>query len=100
MIELKEKSQLENAIQRAKSEAKYLLVQRTSVARQYRVTNRRSGNIYLVNFFVRKDGKRFAHCSCKAGLQNIACKHLAAAAGLNMYLAAVGQLNRKVVNAI
>jgi hypothetical protein len=99
LIELKQKSQLENAIQRAKSEAKSLLIQRTGVARQYRVTNRRSGNVYLVNFFVRKDGKRFAHCSCKAGLQNIACKHLAAAAGYNMYLAAIGQLNRKAVSA-
>jgi hypothetical protein len=97
MIELKNTAQLEKAITRAKAESKSLLVQRTNAVRQYRVTNRQNGNVYTVNFFVRNDGKRFAHCNCKAGMQNLACKHIAASAALNIYLAANGQLNRKAV---
>lgn len=99
MIELKDKAQLEKAIARAKADARNLVVRTTSAVRMYRVENRSNGNIYTVNFFLRGDGKRFAHCSCKAGLQNIACKHLAAAAGLNTYLAANGGLkNRKTIS--
>ena len=98
MIELKNEAQLERAIKRARAEAKSLLVQTTQAVRQYRVTNRANGNVYVVNFFVRNSGKRFAHCNCKAGEQNMACKHLAAAAGLNMYLAANGVFERKSVS--
>lgn len=95
MIELRNRNQLSNAINRAKAEARNLLVQTTNAVRQYRVTNRANGNIYLVNFFVRTDGKRFAHCTCKAGEKGIACKHIAASAALNIYLAENGQLKRK-----
>jgi uncharacterized Zn finger protein len=55
--------------------------------RQYKVTNRETGAQYVVDFFVRH-GKRFGHCTCKAGQRNIACKHLASAAGLHMMRAA------------
>ena len=41
----------------------------------------------LVNFFVR-EGKRYGHCNCKAGTYNLACKHLSAAAGLHVMIAA------------
>jgi uncharacterized Zn finger protein len=96
MIELRTKEQLSNAINRAKAEARNLLVQTTNAVRQYRVTNRANGNIYLVNFFVRTDGKRFAHCTCVAGEKGIPCKHVAASAALNIYLAENGQLKRRV----
>lgn len=99
MIELKNKQQIEKAIERAKSERKNLVVRLTNAARQYRVENRVTGGIYLVNFFIRNN-RRFAHCSCPAGLQNMVCKHLAAAAALNTYLAETGQLNRKSVSAV
>jgi hypothetical protein len=83
MIELINADQLTKATERAK--ASNLFVQPTSIFRQYRVTNRANGNQYVVNFFVRKsDQKRFGHCSCKAGMRNLACKHLSAAAGYHV----------------
>jgi len=57
------------------------------VFRQYRVTNRETGAQYIVNFFLR-EGKRFGHCTCKAGRNNTPCKHLSAAAGLHVMRAA------------
>ena len=94
MIELKTRRELENAINKAKSEAKNLVVRMTNASRMYRVESKTSGNTYTVNFFNRNN-RRFGHCSCKAGLNNIACKHIAAAAALNMSLAERGLLNRK-----
>jgi hypothetical protein len=85
MIELRSPEQLEKATERAR--AGNLFVQTTSIYRQYRVTNRETGAEYVVNFFVR-DGKRFGHCNCKAGTYNLACKHLSAAAGLHVMVAA------------
>lgn len=92
MIELQSTEQLASAIERAHRDAKNLVVRATGASRQYRVTNRARGTQYTVDFFVR-NGKRFGHCSCKAGMNNIACKHLVAAAALNTYLAAHGLLN-------
>jgi hypothetical protein len=86
MIELVSAEQLAKATERAK--ASNLLVQSTTIFRQYRVTNRDNGNTYTVNFFVRKDGKRFGGCTCKGGSAGYACKHLAAAAGLHVCIAA------------
>jgi hypothetical protein len=86
MIELKDSAQLEKAIARAK--ASDLLVQPSGLFRQYHVTNRATGARYTVDFFVRRDGKRFGACTCKAGQHDIACKHLAAAAGLHVCRAA------------
>jgi hypothetical protein len=86
MIELVSAEQLAKATERAK--ASHLLVQPTSIFRQYRVTNRDNGNTYTVNFFVRKDGKRFGGCTCKGGSAGYACKHLAAAAGYHVCIAA------------
>ena len=94
MIELKTRTRLENAINKAKSERKNLTVRLTNAARMYRVESKTSGNTYTVNFFIRNN-RRYGHCSCKAGLNNLACKHLAAAAALNMSLAERGLLNRK-----
>jgi hypothetical protein len=86
MIELVSAEQLTKATERAK--ASNLLVQATTIFRQYRVTNRDNGQVYVVNFFVRKDGKRFGGCTCKGGSAGYACKHLAAAAGLHVCIAA------------
>ena len=85
MIRLLNPEQLSKATARAK--ASKLFVQRTSIYRQYRVTNRETGAEYTVNFFVR-NGERYGHCNCKAGVNNQACKHLSAAAGLHVMIAA------------
>ena len=99
MIELKSRNTINKAIERAKAERKNLIVRRTNAARMYRVENRATGGSYLVNFFI-SNNRRYAHCSCPAGVQNIACKHIASAAALNMYLAENGQLNRKAVSVV
>jgi uncharacterized Zn finger protein len=99
MIELKNREQLQNAIERARADRKSLFVQLTDVARQYRVTNRRNGNTYVVSFLVNENGKRrLGQCSCKAGARGHVCKHLAAAAGLNTCLAEQGLLNRQTAS--
>lgn len=82
MIELQSAEQLIKATERAKSGN--LFVQPSTFLRQYHVTNRETGARYTVDFFVRKDGKRFGHCTCKAGARNLACKHLSAAAGYHV----------------
>lgn len=82
MIQLQSAEQLTKATERAKASS--LFVQPTNLHRQYRVTNRETGACYTVNFFVHKDGRRFGHCTCKAGAQNLACKHLSAAAGYHV----------------
>lgn len=97
MIELKNLEQFDKAIERAKAERKDLLVQLTERARQYRVINRRSNQIYVVTFHVSGNGRRFGNCTCQAGTNGLICKHIAAAAGLNMCLAAQGRLNQKYV---
>jgi uncharacterized Zn finger protein len=86
MIQLVSADQLQAAIERARSER--MLVQPTRFRRQYRVTNRREGTQYTVDFFVRA-GKRFGHCTCPAGLNHVPCKHLAAAAAVNVAVAAM-----------
>jgi uncharacterized Zn finger protein len=85
MIQLSSAAQLAKAIERAK--AGKLFVQTTSFFRMYQVTNRASGSTYTVNFFV-ENGSRYADCTCKAGKNRIACKHVAAAAGLHVVRAA------------
>jgi hypothetical protein len=90
MIELKNEAQIESAIKRAKAERKHLFVKRTEIQREYRVTNRRNGQVYWVKFNINWLGKRYGHCTCKAGEFGIPCKHLAACAGLNLCLAKQG----------
>lgn len=94
MIPLKNEEQLREAIERAKNERKHLLVQFTDVARKYLVTNRRNKQTYEVTFLVNKNG-RFGQCTCWAGQNERLCKHLAAAAGLNLCLAEQGLLDRQ-----
>ena len=90
MIQLTTVEAISKATERAK--ASKLFVQAIQW-RQYRVTNRATGAQYVVDFFVR-NGKRFGHCTCKAGLNNIACKHLSAAAALHVMVAATRQPER------
>jgi hypothetical protein len=85
MVELVSAEQLSKATKRAK--ASKLFVQPTSFFRQYRVTNRENGNAYVVDLFVR-NGKRYGHCSCKAGMNNKLCKHLSVSAGYHVMRAA------------
>jgi hypothetical protein len=87
MIELLNAEQLAKATERAK--ASNLFVQPTSIFRQYRVTNRDNGQQYTVDFFVRKsDGNRLGNCTCKGAAAGYVCKHIAAAAGLHVCIAA------------
>ena len=96
MIELKSIEQMQNAIAKAKAER--MLVQMTNAVRQYRVTNRSNNHQYTVNFFIR-NGRKFGHCTCKAGVEGKhICKHIAAAAAVNMALAKQGFFNRKAVS--
>jgi hypothetical protein len=93
MIELKNREQFDAAIKRAKADAKNLLVQMADVVRQYRVVNCRNGFAYTVSFKVTESGQRFGECNCPAGVDRV-CKHIAAAAALNMYLAEADMLHR------
>lgn len=85
MIQLKSAEQMAGAIKRAR--AGHLFV-RFVQFRQFKVENRQSGATYDVNFFVRA-GRRFGHCTCKGGERGLACKHLAAAAAVQIGIAAM-----------
>jgi uncharacterized Zn finger protein len=91
VVELKSREQLAAAIEHARREAKNLVVRATDASRRYVVANRARGTSYTVEFVVR-GGRRFGRCTCMAGVNNVACKHLAAA--LNSYLATQGLLGR------
>lgn len=83
MIQLTTIEAIQKAVEKARSSNLYVQIIQW---RQYRVTNREKGIQYTVDFFVRR-GKRYGHCTCKAGMANKACKHLAAAAGLHLMVA-------------
>jgi uncharacterized Zn finger protein len=85
MVQLTTAEAIAKATERAK--AGKLFVQPSTLLRQYHVTNRETGAKYIVDFFLR-NGKRFGHCTCKAGERNLACKHLSAAAGYHVMRAA------------
>jgi uncharacterized Zn finger protein len=84
MVQLLTAEQLARATEKAKASRLFV---KPLQWRQYRVTNRETGAQYTVDFFVR-NGKRYGHCTCKAGMNHQACKHLSAAAGLHVMLAA------------
>ena len=70
------------AIERARTAN--LFVQRTTIPRMYRVTNRDNGNQYVVNFFVRKsDRARFARRPA-AARPEAACSRRCCAAALQV----------------
>jgi uncharacterized Zn finger protein len=53
----------------------------------YTVTNKTTGATYTVTC-EKRDGKRFASCTCKAGERGQACYHVAAAVSAHLQLAA------------
>jgi uncharacterized Zn finger protein len=85
VIELKSTKQLSKAIARAKAGRLFV---RFVQFRQFKVENQANGHTYNVNFFVRA-GRRFGHCDCKGGERGLACKHLAAAAAVQIGIAAM-----------
>ena len=85
MIELKSTEQMSKAISRAKAGSLFV---RFVQFRQFRVENRANGRTYNVNFFVRA-GRRFGHCDCKGGERGLVCKHLVAAAAVQIGIAAM-----------
>ena len=85
MIQLKNVEQMARAIERAKAGRLFV---RFVQFRQFKVENRSNGRTYNVNFFVRA-GRRFGHCTCKGGERGLACKHIAAAAAVQIGIVAM-----------
>jgi hypothetical protein len=84
MVEIKSGEKMDKAIQRAKDAN--LLVQ-VADFREYKVTNRETGAVYEVNFYV-SAGRKFGDCQCRAGQCGQLCKHVAAALGWHVVRAA------------
>jgi hypothetical protein len=83
MIQLTTAATLQKAINKARTVKPRVRVNQFG---NYTVENKQTGARYTVECG-KSDGKRFAHCTCKAGERNIACYHLVAAAGLHIVLA-------------
>ncbi len=84
MIQLTTAAKLENAITKARTVKPRV---RVNCFGSYTVTNKTTGATYSVEC-LKQDGKRFAHCSCKAGQRGQACYHVAAAVAAHIQLAA------------
>lgn len=85
MIQLTTVSKLQNAIDKARTVKPLVRVVKFG---NYTVTNKATLATYTVEC-VKRDGKRFAACSCKAGQAGKhACYHIAAAVGAHLQLAA------------
>jgi hypothetical protein len=85
MVEIFSTQQLSKAIDRAK--AGKLVVRMTAIFRQYLVENRETGSTYTV-IFSKRGNHKYAVCTCKGGQNNRVCKHVAAAAGYHVQIAA------------
>jgi hypothetical protein len=83
MIQLTTAAKLENAIAKARTVKTRV---RVNAFGSYTVTNKQTGATYTVTC-EKRDGKRFAHCSCEAGKRGRACYHLAAVLGVHIQLA-------------
>jgi len=84
MIQLTTAAKLENAINKARTVKPLVRVARFG---HYTVTNKTTGATYTVTC-EKRDGKRFASCTCKAGMRGNACYHVAAAVSAHLQLAA------------
>ncbi len=84
MIQLTTAAKLENAINKARTVKPRVRINRFG---SYSVTNKATGATYIVEC-AKRDGKRFAHCTCKAGERGQACYHIAAAVSAHLQLAA------------
>lgn len=84
MIQLTTAAKLTNAINKARTVKPFVRVNQFG---KYTVQNKQTGATYTVEC-QKRDGKRFAHCTCKAGERGQACYHVAAAVGCHIQLAA------------
>jgi uncharacterized protein YjhX (UPF0386 family) len=84
MIQLTTAAKLENAINKARTVKPLVRVAKFG---HYTVTNKTTGATYEVTC-EKRDGKRFASCTCKAGERGQACYHVAAAVSAHLQLAA------------
>jgi hypothetical protein len=84
MIQLTTAAKLKNAINKARSVKPRVHVNKFG---SYAVTNKATGVTYTVEC-VKRQGRRFASCSCKAGERGQACYHIAAAVSAHLQLAA------------
>ncbi len=84
MIQLTSADTLTNAINKARTVKPRVRINHFG---SYTVTNKQTGATYTVSC-TKREGKRFALCSCKAGERGNACYHVAAAVAAHMQLAA------------
>lgn len=84
MIQLTTPAKLINAINKARTVKPRVHV---DCFGSYTVENRLTGARYNV-VCLKRDSKRFAHCTCLAGERGQACYHVAAAVGAHIVLAA------------
>jgi len=84
MIQLTTAAKLENAINKARTVKPLVRVARFG---SYTATNKATGATYTVTC-EKRDGRRFAGCTCKAGMRGQACYHVAAAVSAHLQLAA------------
>lgn len=84
MIQLTTAAKLENAITKARTVKPLVRVVRFG---SYTVTNKTTLATYTVTC-EKRDGRRFASCTCKAGVRDVPCFHLAAAVSAHLQLAA------------
>jgi uncharacterized protein YjhX (UPF0386 family) len=83
MIQLTSPATLEKAINKARTVKPLVRIAKFG---RYTVTNKATGATYTVEC-VKRDGKRFASCSCVAGERGKACYHVAAAVAAHIQLA-------------
>jgi hypothetical protein len=84
MIQLTTAENIEKAINKARKVKPFV---RINSFGSYTVTNKQTGATYTVEC-LKRSGRRFAACSCKAGERGQACYHVAAAASAHIQLAA------------
>ena len=84
MIRLTTATKIQNAINKARTVKPFV---RVNCFGSYSVTNRQTGATYTVTC-EKRDGERFADCTCHAGTRGQACYHVAAAAGTHIVIAA------------
>ncbi len=84
MVQLTTAEKIQNAISKARTVKPRVRVNRFG---NYTVENKQTGAAYTVEC-IKRDGRRFAHCTCKAGMRGQACYHIAAAVGAHIQLAA------------
>jgi uncharacterized protein YjhX (UPF0386 family) len=83
MIQLTTATAIEKAINKARTVKPRV---RVNCFGSYSVTNKQTGATYSVEC-LKRDGRRFAHCSCEAGKRGQACYHIAAAVAAHIQLA-------------